>query len=46
MFTMCKVFIYNPSPILFNVDNIRQKFVNKILYICDVLIGLNQIIHG
>jgi hypothetical protein len=36
---MCKEFIYNPSPILFIVDYTYKKFVNKILCICDVLIG-------
>lgn len=36
---MYKEFIYHPSPILFIVYYTCQKIVNKILCICDVLIG-------
>ncbi len=42
-FRMCKELIYNPSPILFNVDYTYHKFVKIILSICEVLIGHGQL---
>ncbi len=40
--TMCKIFIYIPSPNLLNVNN-NYKFLDILLCICEVMIGHSKL---
>jgi hypothetical protein len=40
---MCKEFIYNPSPIWFNVNSNHKKFLNILLSICEVMIAHSEL---